>query len=146
MVPPSSDRIPRVPPYSRSSAHHFRIREFHPLRYTFPDISACTALTFGLLPVRSPLLRKSLLMSFPQGTEMFHFPWFALYAVAYSTIAGGLPHSDIPDSCAPYRLIWAFRRLVRPSSPPAAMASATCAFFLDHTTRIDSQTVCSCAC
>ena len=31
-----------------------------------------------LLPVRSPLLRESQLMYFPQGTEMFHFPWLAL--------------------------------------------------------------------
>ena len=32
---------------------------------------------FGLFPVRSPLLRESLLLSFPQGTKMFQFPWFA---------------------------------------------------------------------
>ena len=30
-----------------------------------------------LLPVRSPLLGESQLMSFPKGTEMFHFPSFA---------------------------------------------------------------------
>ncbi len=29
---------------------------------------------FRLFPVRSPLLGESLLMSFPPGTEMFHFP------------------------------------------------------------------------
>lgn len=29
---------------------------------------------FGLLPFRSPLLRECLLVSFPPGTEMFHFP------------------------------------------------------------------------
>ena len=29
---------------------------------------------FGLFPVRSPLLRKSFLLSFPPGTEMFQFP------------------------------------------------------------------------
>ena len=32
----------------------------------------------GLFPVRSPLLGESRLMSFPPGTEMFHFPGFAL--------------------------------------------------------------------
>ena len=32
---------------------------------------------FGLFPVRSPLLRESLLISSPAGTEMFHFPAFA---------------------------------------------------------------------
>ncbi len=32
---------------------------------------------FRLLPVRSPLLGESRLLSFPPGTEMFHFPGFA---------------------------------------------------------------------
>ena len=32
---------------------------------------------FGLVPVRSPLLGESLLLSFPDGTEMFQFPSFA---------------------------------------------------------------------
>ena len=32
---------------------------------------------FRLGPVRSPLLRASHLISLPQGTEMFQFPWFA---------------------------------------------------------------------
>ena len=30
---------------------------------------------FGLFPFRSPLLRESLLLYFPQGNEMFQFPW-----------------------------------------------------------------------
>ena len=32
---------------------------------------------FRLFPVRSPLLGESRLISFPEGTEMFHFPSFA---------------------------------------------------------------------
>ena len=32
---------------------------------------------FGLFRVRSPLLTESLLLSFPPGTEMVHFPGFA---------------------------------------------------------------------
>ena len=32
---------------------------------------------FGLFPLRSPLLRESLLFSFPLATEMFHFARFA---------------------------------------------------------------------
>ena len=32
---------------------------------------------FGLFPLRSPLLGESRLISFPSGTEMFHFPEFA---------------------------------------------------------------------
>ena len=31
---------------------------------------------FGLFPFRSPLLRESRLLSFPEGTEMFQFPSF----------------------------------------------------------------------
>lgn len=33
--------------------------------------------SFGLVPVRSPLLGESRLISFPKGTEMFQFPSFA---------------------------------------------------------------------
>jgi hypothetical protein len=32
----------------------------------------------GSIPFRSPLLRESLLISFPRGTEMFHFPRLSL--------------------------------------------------------------------
>ena len=32
---------------------------------------------FRLLPLRSPLLRESLLFSLPQATKMFQFAWFA---------------------------------------------------------------------
>ena len=32
---------------------------------------------FRLVPLRSPLLRESRLISFPSGTEMFHFPELA---------------------------------------------------------------------
>ena len=39
---------------------------------------------FGLIPVRSPLLRESLLLSFPGGTEMFQFPPFATYTYGFS--------------------------------------------------------------
>ena len=76
MVPPCSDRISRVPPYSRIK-QPLRIRGYHPLWPDFPDRSAYLYLTTGLLRVRSPLLAESLLMSFPPGTEMFQFPGFA---------------------------------------------------------------------
>ena len=41
MVPPASDRIPPVPPYSGScyAPRHFRIRGCHALRRAFPDPS-----------------------------------------------------------------------------------------------------------
>ena len=40
---------------------------------------------FGLFPVRSPLLRESLLLSFPESTEMFQFPSFAFAAYEFSS-------------------------------------------------------------
>jgi hypothetical protein len=44
---------------------------------------------FRLFPFRSPLLRESLLLSLPQGTEMFQFPWFPLPVLCVQT--GVLP-------------------------------------------------------
>ena len=62
----------------------FRLRDFHPLRSSIPANSTNTLRILGLFQFRSPLLSESRLISFPQGTEMFHFPWFALYK--YSNI------------------------------------------------------------
>jgi hypothetical protein len=70
-------------------------------RPTTPVAVACHR--FGLFPFRSPLLGESLLFSFPQGTEMFRFPWFA--SCSYGFTAGsddlrrrGFPHSEIHGS------------------------------------------------
>lgn len=79
-------------------APSFRLRGFHPLWPDFPDgfdyedaipyVAPLPRWTFvqrfGLFRVRSPLLTESLLFSFPQGTEMFHFPWFAFHAYGFS--------------------------------------------------------------
>jgi len=85
----------------------FRLRGFHPLWPPIPERSArwefCNSPSpsalgsdwaplpppgnarglwhrdgFGLLPFRSPLLGESRLLSFPPGTEMFHFPGYRL--------------------------------------------------------------------
>ena len=40
---------------------------------------------FRLFPFRSPLLRESLLLSFPAGTEMFQFPAFPLPVLCVQT-------------------------------------------------------------
>ena len=42
-------------------------------------------LRFGLLPFRSPLLRESHLISFPEGTEMVQFSSFASCTYEFST-------------------------------------------------------------
>ena len=95
MVPPSSDRISRVPPYlSQASVPHqgFRVRGYHPLRPPFPERSAnADAKTRWLFPFRSPLLWESRLISVPPATEMFQFTGFALPTYVFSqrvTLAG----------------------------------------------------------
>ena len=64
----------------------FRVRGYHPLRPDFPDSSTNSRrLTpTGLVPVRSPLLRESRLMSFPPVTEMFQFTGFAFPTYEFS--------------------------------------------------------------
>ena len=129
MVPPCSDRISRVPPYSRMF-RHLRIRGYHPLWPDFPDRSTYLPNTTGLFRVRSPLLAESLLMSFPPGTEMFQFPGFASQAYVFSLryrLRGGLPHSDIHGSTPARGSPWLFaachvlHRLLVPRHPPNAL-------------------------
>ena len=64
------------------------LRDYHPLWCHFPkDFGSIRSIPqlrphnpgrcparFRLVPVRSPLLRESRLISFPPGTEMFQFP------------------------------------------------------------------------
>ena len=129
MVPPCSDRISRVPPYSRIE-RSLRIRGYHPLRPDFPDRSACLRSTTGLFRVRSPLLAESLLMSVPPGTEMFQFPGFASMSLCIQPPIphrGGLPHSDIHGSTPARGSPWLFaachvlHRLLVPRHPPNAL-------------------------
>ena len=77
MVPPYSDRITRVPPYS---IHDLRPFVYGAITYYgqhFQVVPLKRRSLNGLIPVRSPLLRESQLISVPTGTEMFHFPAFA---------------------------------------------------------------------
>ena len=46
---------------------------------------AITLHRFRLIPFRSPLLGESLLLSSPQGTEMFQFPWLSQPALCVQT-------------------------------------------------------------
>ena len=90
---------------------------------------------FGLFPVRSPLLGESIFLSFPRGTEMFHFPRFARARLFYSARrtaalpAVGFPIRTSPDqslvSGSP-KLIAATRvllRLLSPRHPSCALSS-----------------------
>ena len=109
------------------SHHRFRLQGYYPLWRTFPGASAngticnfptpmqrgpdCSHNTdhatparlthgrFGLFPFRSPLLRKSWLLSFPEGTEMVHFPSFA----SNSLFDSGADDTVLPVSGFPIR-------------------------------------------
>ena len=87
---------------------------------------------FRLLPFRSPLLRESLLISFPRGNEMFQFPPFASPSLCIQegilkVCLSGFPHSEISGSkviCTSPKLIAACRVLHRrqmPRHPPCAL-------------------------
>ena len=88
---------------------------------------------FGLFPVRSPLLRESLLISFPLVTEMFHFTRSAPISLCIqlkgdgTLLPPGFPIQKSPDQrifgSSP-RLIAAyhvFLRLSAPRHPPVAL-------------------------
>ena len=90
---------------------------------------------FRLFPFRSPLLRESLLLSFPRGTEMFQFPRFPLPALC---VQAGVPPFLAVVGC-PIRIStdqslvgsspWLFaathvlHRLQAPRHPPLALVA-----------------------
>ena len=83
--------------------------------------ASLTPARFGLIRFRSPLLTESRLLSFPQGTEMVHFPWFAsLELCVHSRMTRHDPCRVSPfghpriKACL--RLPEAYRSLPRPSS------------------------------
>lgn len=76
---------------------------------------------FGLIPVRSPLLRESRLISFPPGTEMFHFPGLAPCNLFVQLRVTG------HDSCrvSPFR----HSRIKGCLAPPRDFSQPTTSFF-----------------
>ncbi len=78
---------------------------------------------FRLFPFRSPLLRESLLLSFPRGTEMFQFPRFPLPALCVQT--GVTPHDGCRVSPFGHPRIKAWSAAPRGfSQPPASFIGA----------------------
>src|SRR5438067_3364312 len=71
---------------------------------------------FRLFPFRSPLLRESLLLSFPAGTEMFQFPAFPQPALCVQ--AGVTPHDGCRVSPFGYPRINAWSAAPRGFSQP----------------------------
>ena len=99
----------------------------------YPAVATAAPLApqrFGLLPVRSPLLGESLLLSFPGGTKMFQFPPFARhYGRAWALPHAGFPIRESPDQrlfAGSPRLIagcHALHRRPPPRHPPSALSS-----------------------
>src|ERR1700683_5557403 len=132
MVPRCSDKIARVSSYSSLlTGLCFRLQGYHLLWPDFPDCSTNThpITTTGLLPVRSPLLGASRLISFP---PVRFTCLFIEHEIPFEN--GGFPHSEIAGSKLVCQLADAYRRLPRPSSPSTAKASTICAYSLDHIT------------
>ena len=123
----------------------FRLRGFHPLRPDLPVRSpslpgamsrsrnpGMQAFRFGLTRFRSPLLARSRLLSFPRGTEMFHFPRSSSSGTiefipgCHASRHGGLPHSDtsgskpVDGSPEIFAVCRVLLRLVMPRHPSCA--------------------------
>ena len=152
---PSGSTCPMVLGYPPHSTHHgFCVQGCHLLWQTVPGPFAIrvhetnlqhevpgrphnlpaatrvglTPLGFGLLPVRSPLLGQSRLISFPAGTEMFQFPALDLrhlcigWRIPPYNWRGVSPFRDLRiNACL--RLPEAYRSLPRLSSPVETEAS-----------------------
>ena len=86
---------------------------------------------FRLFPFRSPLLRESLLLSFPTVTKMFQFTAFPHYlrsVTAFCCRISPFGYLRISDYL---HLPVAFRSSSRPSSAPSAKAFTLCSYFLN---------------
>ena len=116
--------LPSLADLSRS----IRLRCFFVTPYRVSYNPKRQASWFGLIPFRSPLLRKSHLLSLPPGTKMFQFPGSAFLTLCIQIRI--LPHYG--QRVPPFGNLWikaylrlpkAFRCLSRPSSAPSAKAS-----------------------
>ncbi len=77
VLPPRSDRISRVPPYSWTQKKRYPYGAVTRSGASFQMLQVLFFRAAGLVRFRSPLLSESLLMSFPPATEMFQFAGFA---------------------------------------------------------------------
>jgi hypothetical protein len=131
----------------------FRLRGSHPVPPAFPGRSPGRARAtprsrnprgrapgFGLARFRSPLLARSLLISTPRGTEMFHFP---RSRPARLCVQRAVPPCEgrrvapfgHPRINARLQLPADFRSLPRPSSPGGAKASVVRPYTLGRKSR-----------
>ena len=118
---------------------HRQIRNSARVYPTTPFIQRIRAFTykrFGLFPFRSPLLGKSIFLSLPQGTEMFHFPWCTFTCVNAMILTWPVARFGNPRVIAlaysSARLIAVYHvlhRLLVPRHPPCALSNLTTNLF-----------------
>ena len=118
MGPADSDKVTRASPYSGYHKEFvaFRLQGYHLLSLLFPEYSAILQIFdsmymvlqpqssdwFGLFPFRSPLLRKSIFLSFPPVTKMFQFTGLLSIRLFYSSYdASALPLAGSPIRKSP---------------------------------------------
>ena len=162
MDPANSSRVPRVRPYSGADreSRFPGIRDYHPLWFHFPEDSARNDLCnspvlhrtspttpagfnssrFRLMPVRSPLLRQSRLISLPPGTEMFQFSGFAIpdLCIQSGSIRESQDQSPFGGSPELIAVFHALHRLLVPRHPPCALSSLTTMILSSRTEREES--------
>ena len=151
MVDPDSDRVSRAPPYSGYRRRLFRFgyaaftlsdapSQKLPLQKSFLQTPYAVLqprlMRFGLLPVRSPLLGESLLISFPELLRWFTSLSMTPVHYVFMHSGGAKTHRITPfghPGITGYVLLLpAFRSLSRPSSPYGSQASAIDLYSLDH--------------
>jgi hypothetical protein len=127
----SSLRLRGFHPLWQAISGHFNLtgeEEAGSTTLHFPFVSS--GIWFGLIPFRSPLIRESLLFSFPPPTKMFQFSGFPLLSERhmFRRTCNEKSHSGILGStaaCAYPRRFAACRALLRrlkPSHPPDGVA------------------------
>ena len=107
VVLPVSHKVSRVSWYSGSELDYssFYLQDYYPLRQSFPALFGQPSFLvnvlsttpeinfrFGLFPFRSPLLRKSIFLSLPPGTQMFQFPGFTFNKLCIHLKIRGVTH------------------------------------------------------
>ena len=140
MVPPSSNRISRVPPYlSQAQYHtgHFTYGTITLYSRPFQIVPLCLVLSLaGFSDFARHYFRNLGWCLFLELLRCFSSPGsprIPMYSVC-DTPKGGFPHSEISGSKLICQLPEAYRRLSRPSSPIIAKASTTCSYSLDPIT------------
>ena len=106
-----------------------RVQLRYLVRYACPTTPQVN-LRFRLFPLRSPLLRESLLISSPPLTEMSHFSGYRSASLCIQLRSDKATPYRVspfghPRFIASFQLPEAYRRYARPSSPSNAKASTS---------------------